>query len=148
MPNATVPTNQMGSIIAKVLREPELRTQFLTKPKQTLLEMGIPIPTMQSVTVLESDGLRSYFVLPILTIEEIQALKDSLDAVQANRSARSRILIKVSEDISYKMRLLQDPKAVLQEEGIKIPEKVVVTALENSAEHLYIVIPAIPHHHH
>jgi hypothetical protein len=140
--------NSIGVIVAKALREPELYAQLLAAPKQTLLAMQVAIPVNQDITVLESDGTRSYFVLPMMTDADVQELKDSLASVQGNRSARSQILIKAAEDPSYKIQLLEAPKPLLKAAGIVIPDKVELTVLENSAEHLYIVIPAVHRHHH
>jgi hypothetical protein len=143
----TVPVSPIGTVIAQALRDPALRAKLLTEPKQTLLAMNVPIPADQAVTVLESDGACSFFVVPVMTPADVQELKDSLGAVQNSRSARSRVLIKAAEDPDYKMQLMQDPKAVLQAAGINIPDPINITILENSAEQLHIVIPAIPHHH-
>jgi hypothetical protein len=140
--------NSIGTIVAKALREPELYAQLLANPKQTLLAMNVAIPDSQDVTVLESDGSRSYFVLPMMTDADVQELKDSLSLVQGKRSARSQILIRAAADPSYKIQLLEAPKPLLQAAGIVIPDKVELTVLANSADHLYIVIPAVHRHHH
>jgi hypothetical protein len=140
--------NSIGAIVAKALREPALYAELLTAPKQTLLAMHVAIPANQDVTVLESDGRRSYFVLPMLTDADVQELQDSLSSVQGNRSARSQILIKAAVDPRYRIQLLEAPKPLLAEAGIVIPDQVELTVLENSAEHLYIVIPAVHRHHH
>jgi hypothetical protein len=140
--------NSIGAIVAKALREPELYAQLLANPKQTLLAMQVAIPDNQDVTVLESDGSRSYFVLPMMTDADVQELKDSLSSVQGKRSCRSQILIKVAEDPSYKIQLLETPKPLLKAAGIAISDQVELMVLENSAEHLYIVIPAVHRHHH
>jgi hypothetical protein len=140
--------NSIGAIVAKALREPELYAQLLAAPKQTLLAMHVVIPDNQDVTVLESDGSQSYFVVPMMTDADVQELQDSLALVQGKRSARSQILIKAAGDPSYKIQLLEAPKPLLAAAGIVIPDKVKLTVLENSAEHLYIVIPAVHRHRH
>jgi hypothetical protein len=145
---STAQVSQIGPVIAKALRDRTLLSKLLTEPKQTLLDMNVPIPPEQAVTILESDEHRSFFVLPIMTDAEVQTLKNSLDSIHPNRLARSRVLIKAMEDPDYKMRLFQEPKAVLKAEGMTIPDAVHLTVLENSAEHLYIVIPAVHQHHH
>ena len=147
MSASTAHVSQIGSVIAKALRDRHLLSKLLTEPKQTLLAMNVPIPPEQAVTIVESDNHHSFFVLPIMTDDEIQALKNSLDSVHPNRLARSRVLIKAMEDPDYKMRLFQEPKTVLKEEGMTIPDTVHLTVLENSAEHLYIVIPSVHQHH-
>jgi hypothetical protein len=148
MSTATATVNSIGAIIAQAMRDTELRSQLLSAPKQTLLALDVSLPETQTVTVLESDHHRSYFVLPIMTEAEVQDLKDSLTAVHPNRSGRSRILIKVAEDPNYKQLLLQDPQSVLRAAGVTIPGHVNITVLENTIEHLYIIIPALPQHHH
>ncbi|HEY9619986.1 MAG TPA: NHLP leader peptide family RiPP precursor [Crinalium sp.] len=145
---STAQVSQIGPVIAKALRDRTLLSKLLTEPKQTLLDMNVPIPPEQAVTILESDEHRSFFVLPIMTDAEVQTLKNSLDSIHPNRLVRSRVLIKAMEDPAYKIRLFQEPKAVLKEEGMTIPDAVHLTVLENSAEHLYIVIPAVHHHSH
>jgi hypothetical protein len=147
MSTATATVNSIGAVIAQAMRNSALRSQLLSTPKQTLLTLNIPIPEAQAVTVLESDHHRSYFVLPIMTEAEVQELKDSLNVIHPNRSGRSRILIKVAEDSTYKHLLLQDPQTVLRAAGVAIPGHVNITVLENTVDHLYIVIPALPHQH-
>jgi Nitrile hydratase, alpha chain len=147
MSTATATVNSIGALIAQAMRNADLRSQLLSAPKQTLLAHNVPLPETQAVTVLESDHHRSYFVLPIMTEAEVQELKDSLTSVHPNRSGRSRILIKVAEDPNYKQLLLQDPQTVLRAAGVTIPGHVNITVLENTVDHLYIVIPALPHQH-
>jgi hypothetical protein len=147
MSTATATVNSIGTVIAQAMRNSELRSQLLSTPKQTLLTLNIPIPEAQAVTVLESDHHRSYFVLPIMTKAEVQELKDSLTAVHPHRSGRSRILIKIAEDPTYRQLLLQDPQTVLRAAGVTIPGHVNITVLENTINHLYIVIPALLHQH-
>jgi hypothetical protein len=148
MSTATATANSIGAIIAQAMRNTDLRSQLLSTPKQTLLAHNVTLPESQTVTVLESDHYRSYFVLPIMTAATVQELKDSLTSVHPNRSGRSRILIKVAEDPTYKQLLLQDPQSVLRAAGVTIPGHVNITILENTDDQLYIVIPAIPQHQH
>jgi hypothetical protein len=148
MSTATATVNSIGAIVAQAMRNADLRSQLLSTPKQTLLAHDVSLPESQAVTVLESDHHRSYLVLPIMTEAEVQELKDSLASVHPHRSGRSRILIKVAEDPTYKQLLLQDPQTVLRAAGVTIPGHVNITVLENTVDQLYIVIPAIPQPHH
>ena len=145
---STVSTAQVGQIIAKALRDPDLHAKLLANPAQTLRDMQVEIPQNQAVTVLESDEHHSFFVLPVMTDTDIQQLKDSLDSIHPNRLPRSRVLIQAAEDPHYREQLFQDPRSVLQSAGMKLPEAVEITVLANSVDHLYLVIPAAVHHHH
>ncbi|MGB8698077.1 MAG: NHLP leader peptide family RiPP precursor [Thermosynechococcaceae cyanobacterium] len=131
------------SVITKAVREPEFRSQFIANPKTVLRDMAVEVPPDQNVTVLESQEGKVFFVLPLLSETDIQQLKESLDTVHPHRSVRSRILLKSAQDPAYKARLLQEPKAVLQDEGIAIPTSAELTLLENSPQQLYIVLPHV-----
>ena len=81
---------QLTQVMAKAVHEPEFRSRFMEHPKVILDEMNIPIPPAQNVTVLESREGEIFFVLPILTEEEVKQLRNSLNTVHPQRSVRSR----------------------------------------------------------
>jgi hypothetical protein len=137
---------QLTQVMAKAVHEPDFRSRFIENPKVILNEMDIPIPSAQNVTVLESREGEIFFVLPVLTEEDVKQLRDSLKTVHPQRSVRSRILLKAREDPVYKAKLLQEPKALLKAEGLPIPDASTVTLLENSPDQLYIVLPHVHTH--
>ncbi len=139
---------QLSQVIAKAIHEPAFRSRFMAQPKQVLQEMDIPIPEEQSVTVVESRHGQVFFVLPVLSDDDINQLRETVDSVHSQRSVRSRILIKVAQDPSYKAELMAQPKVVLATEGLPIPASSDVTVLENSLQQLYIVLPHVHAHHH
>jgi hypothetical protein len=139
---------QLIQVMAKAVHEPEFRSRFIENPKVVLDEMKIPIPEAQNITVLESRAGEVVFVLPVLTEEDVNQLRDSLNTVHPQRSVRSRILLKAREDPAYKAQLLQEPKAMLKAEGLPIPDASTVTLLENSPDQLYIVLPQVHSHRH
>jgi hypothetical protein len=53
-----------------------------------------------------------------------------------------RIIQKSLEDETFRQRLLEDPKAVKQELGTRLPEGVEVRAVEETAETIYLVLPS------
>ncbi len=138
----------LPQVIAKAIHEPEFRSQLIADPKATLHSMSIPISKEQDVTVVESKEGQIFFVLPILTDDLINDLNASLSSVHPQRSIRSRILIKAAQNPSYKDQLMDSPKSVLTNEGMLIPESAELTVLENSTQHLYIVLPHIHLHKH
>jgi hypothetical protein len=137
---------QLIQVMAKAVREPEFRSRFIENPKVTLDEMNISIPPAQNVTVLESRDGEIFFVLPVLTEEDVHQLQTSLNTVHPQRSVRSRILLKAREDPDYKAQLMHNTKEMLKAEGLPIPESSTVTLLENSSDQFYIVLPSIHFH--
>lgn len=134
---------QLTEVIAKALREPEFRDHLLTHPQAVLRELSIEIPATQKVSVLESRAGEFLFVLPMLTDAEAKQMRDSLGSVHPQRSMRSRIVLRAREDPCFKAQLQADPKAVLQAEGLPIPDNATVALLENSPEQLYLVLPQV-----
>jgi hypothetical protein len=137
---------QLTQVMSKAVHEPDFRSRFMENPKVILDEMNIPIPSAQNVTVLESQAGEIFFVIPVLTEEDVNQLRDSLNTVHPQRSVRSRILLKAREDPLYKAKLIEEPKTTLKAEGLPIPNTSTVTVLENSPEQLYIVLPHIHSH--
>jgi len=55
-----------------------------------------------------------------------------------------QILARCWTDAAFKARLLADPVAVLQAEGVRVPAGVQLRVLENTAQVAYLVIPSRP----
>lgn len=56
----------------------------------------------------------------------------------------NQIIAKCWTDESFKQKLLANPAAILEAEGVTMPEGVSVKAVENTDTMLYLLIPAIP----
>jgi Nitrile hydratase, alpha chain len=134
---------QLSDAIAEAVRDRSFRQQLLDRPKQALASLNIRIPPQQEVTVLEATSAQTYLVLPIATEDEIERVRAGVNSPRSLRAIRSKILLNAFEDPDYRSRLVADPKTVLIEAGFQIPIDTQVRVLENSAEHLYLVIPAI-----
>jgi hypothetical protein len=65
-------------------------------------------------------------------------------AAGGGRAEMERRLIERSlQDESFRQRLLQDPRAAVEEElGTRLPEGVRVRAVEESAQTIYLVLPS------
>jgi hypothetical protein len=54
-----------------------------------------------------------------------------------------RIIERSLQDDAFRERLLEDPRAALEEElGTRLPEEVEVRAVEESADTIYLVLPS------
>lgn len=135
-------SEQLGSVLARAMRDGDFRQQLIAEPKRSLQAMKIHLSPQQSVTVIESTPEQSFFVMPIMTAEEIEQLRSSLTDALLQRTARAKVLLKARQDRDYKARLIADPGNVLRAEGISIPEQTAIVVLENTLEHLYLVLPS------
>ena len=68
------------------------------------------------------------------------------EAAGSGRAEMERRIVQRSiEDEAFRQRLLEDPKAAVEQElGTRLPEEVRVVALEESADTIYLVLPSTP----
>ena len=56
-----------------------------------------------------------------------------------------RIIQRSLEDDAFRQRLIEDPKAAVEQElGARLPEEVRVVTVEESADTIYLVLPSTP----
>ena len=56
-----------------------------------------------------------------------------------------RLIEKSLQDESFRQRLIEDPKAAVEQElGTRLPEGVRVVSVEETAETIYLVLPSTP----
>ena len=56
----------------------------------------------------------------------------------------AEIVVACWKDDSLKARFMSDPKAVLSERGVEVPDGLDVKVVENTAEHVHITLPPAP----
>ena len=56
----------------------------------------------------------------------------------------SKIMTKAWSDPDFKARLLADPKAVLAEAGVQVPDGIHMKIIEDTSDVINIVLPASP----
>ena len=64
--------------------------------------------------------------------------------MDAHENPLQRIIAKCWEDEAFKAKLLADPAATLETEGVEVPEGVTVNVVEDTAQVHNLVIPAPP----
>ncbi len=133
--------SQLSDAIAQAVRDPEFKQQLIDRPQQFLAALNIHIPPQQTVTVLASTATQTFIVVPIMTDREVEYLQAGVNSNRSLRSVRSQILLKAWQDPDYKAKLFANPKAVLDEAGLPIPEHVSIEILANDLEHLYLIVP-------
>lgn len=63
---------------------------------------------------------------------------------EEHSKAISRIVAKCWMDDSFKKRFVEDPAAVLKDEGITVPDGVKIRVLEDTSDQRSIILPAKP----
>jgi len=66
-------------------------------------------------------------------------------APMTRRDLETKIIVKAWEDEGFRSRFLTEPKILFEERlGVKLPERLTITAHAEDAGHLHLVIPAKP----
>jgi hypothetical protein len=60
------------------------------------------------------------------------------------RAAAKRIIAKTWRDEAFRRRLLRNPRAVLHEEGVRVPAGVKVKVVQNTGRVFHFLLPAKP----
>ncbi len=71
-------------------------------------------------------------------------METNQEQLQAYAKQYGQVVAKAWADDDFKQRLLTDPAAVLQAEGIAVPEGVELRAVENTDKVLYFMLPPKP----
>lgn len=56
----------------------------------------------------------------------------------------ARVIARTWADPGFKARLIADPIATLKAEGVTMPDGVTVAVVENTADHVHLVLPPPP----
>ncbi len=71
-------------------------------------------------------------------------MERSQEQVKERLQAYSRVVAKAWSDDAFKQRLLADPKATLQAEGLTFPAGAEVRIMESTDQRIYLPLPAKP----
>jgi len=108
----------LGKIIATAWMDPEFKSRLLTNPRATLAEGGLMPPPHLELHVVENTTKKNHITLP---------------APWADTS-----------NPDFMQRLQSDPRPVLSEAGIFIPDNVEIVLIENTNNRMHIIIPISP----
>ena len=108
----------LGKTVATAWMDPEFKSRLLTNPRAMLAEGGLIPPPHIELHVVENTAKKTYITLP---------------APWADTS-----------NPAFMQRLQLDPRTVLSEAGITIPDNIEIVFLENTNNKMNIVIPVSP----
>ena len=108
----------LGKIIASAWIDPEIKSRLLANPRSILIEAGLTPPPHLQLLVMENTPQKFHISFP---------------APWADTS-----------NPAFMQRLQTDPKTVLSEAGINVPDNAELVFLENTNNIMHIVLPVAP----
>ena len=118
-------------VVARAWSDPEYKSRLLSEPESALAELGYRLPenTPRLGVVENTDGVHHLVVCTLC-------------------SCYPRNLLGIPPDwyksLAYRSRAVVDPRGVMREFGLEVPDSVEVRVLDSTADLRYLVLPRRP----
>ena len=118
-------------VVARAWADPEYKARLLAEPEAALAELGYTLPeTTPKLAVVENTATAHHLVVCTLC------------------SCYPRALLGRPPDwyksLAYRSRAVAEPRAVMREFGLDLPDSVEVRVLDSTADLRYLVLPRRP----
>ena len=116
-------------VVAKAWTDPEFKQRLLANGTLACEELGLEIPDLKLVAVENTPGVHNAIVCTLC-------------------SCYPRVLLGIPPDWyksrNYRSRMVREPRKVLAEFGLAVPEKTLIRVHDSTADMRYIVLPMRP----
>jgi nitrile hydratase len=117
-------------IVAKAWTDPKFRDDLLANPKPAITALGIDVANTPALQVLENGGGVHHVVVCTLC------------------SCYPRMILGIPpawyKSREYRARVVREPRAVLEEFGVSLPDSTEIRVVDSTADLRYLVIPERP----
>ena len=117
-------------VVAKAWTDEKFRRELLTDPKPAITAMGVDVSNTPELVVLENgDGVHHVVVCTLC-------------------SCYPRMILGIPpawyKSREYRARVVREPRAVLEEFGVSLPDQTEIRVVDSTADLRYLVIPERP----
>ena len=116
-------------VVAHAWLDPEYRRRLLENGSKAVEELGLEIPALKLVVVENTPEVHNAIVCTLC-------------------SCYPRVLLGIPPDWyksrNYRSRMVREPRVVLREFGLDLPEQVTIRVHDSTADMRYIVLPMRP----
>ena len=117
-------------LVARAWTDPAFKERLMAEPKEACAEMGIDAASLNEFVVLENkDEVRHVVVCTLCSCYPRPILGRPPDWYKS---------------LNYRKRAVVDPRGVMREFGLDVPDRVEVRVHDSTADMRYLVIPARP----
>lgn len=117
-------------LVARAWTDPAFKERLMAEPKEACAEMGIDAASLNEFVVLENtDEVRHVVVCTLCSCYPRPILGRPPDWYKS---------------VNYRKRAVVDPRGVMREFGLDVPDRVEVRVHDSTADMRYLVIPARP----
>ena len=128
----------MQQIIGKCWADEAFKSQLKNDPAATLQAEGLTLPAGVAFKTLENSGQLLHLVIPF------RPTTLTGDKLAQGEDKTQQIIAKCWTDEAFKSRLIANPAATLQADGVTFPAGVTVKVMANSSQLVHVIIPFRP----
>lgn len=126
----TLNTELGAKVVAKAWSNSDFRTRLIDDPRKTLEEMGIKVGQIAELKIVENSDDLHHVVTCTLC------------------SCYPRMILGVPpawyKSTAYRARIVREPRTVLKEFGVELPDATKIRVLDSTADLRFLVIPRRP----
>jgi sRNA-binding carbon storage regulator CsrA len=140
--------NQLASLFAACWKDEALKARFMSDPKAVLAEYDMPVPDGMDVKVVENADNCVHITMPAPPTGHMELSDEELSNAKGRWGGKgvgyASLFAACWKDEALKARLMSDPKAVLAEYDMPVPDGMDVKVVENADNCVHITMPAPP----
>ena len=118
-----------AQVVARAWTDPAFKARLLANGTQACEELGLDVPALRLVVVENTPQTHNVIVCTLC-------------------SCYPRMLLGLPPDwyksVNYRSRVVREPRTVLAEFGLKVPESVAIRVHDSTADMRYMVLPMRP----
>lgn len=123
-------TPAMGAaVVARAWTDPEFKARLMADGSAACAEMGVPVEAMKLIVVENTDDIHNVVVCTLCSCYPRNLLGLPPDWYKQR---------------AYRARTVKEPRKVLSEFGLTVPENVTVAVHDSTADMRYLVLPKRP----
>ncbi len=140
--------NQLvAKVFTQIGQDPAYLSRLKETPKKALEEIDVSVPDDVEANVFQEDDANFYLMLPSPSAAADLPEPSSEDSTEMNPQSQRmpnlevQLMKEAQADSAFAARLASEPKAVLAEKGVAIPDEIKLTVLTAQEKQINIVLP-------
>jgi hypothetical protein len=133
-------------LVSRTWQDPAFKQRLMADARGVLKEQGLSLPAGKTVQVVEDTPETMHLLLPAKPARPLsdEQLARFAEQVPGPEGKMGQLLMKAWGDESFKRRLTADPRSVLQERGVPLPDRRAVRVVEDTGDTLHLILPSKP----
>lgn len=135
----------VGRIVARAWSDPDFAARLVADAAALLRQLGIPVPAGKTVAAVRNTESATHLVLPSPRYTETASVYADIKAFgESYRDPRYAPLDWITRDPVFAARFEADPAAMLRSWGVAVAPGMTISAVRNTADRVWLVLPAPP----